>query len=114
MLSTRRLILLAIIILLAPYGYASATKAVGQVSENSNQLSSIKGRVLADGQAVTNASVTVSAVNSPRQSRAVPTNDNGEFEVKGLESGMYRVQVRSPAYVSLPTDPDQEIHRTGD
>jgi hypothetical protein len=114
MLNTRRLILLAIIILLAPYGYASATKAVGQVSENSNQLSSIKGRVLADGQAVINASVTVSAVSAPRQSRAVPTNDNGEFEVKGLEFGMYRVQVRSPAYVSLPTDPDQEIHRTGD
>ena len=111
-LGTRHVLLLTIATLLAPYGYTHATRA--QVSDNSSKLMSIKGRVLSDGQAVPNASVSVSTVNSPRQSRAVPTNDNGDFEVKGLEPGMYRVQANAPAYVSLPTDPDQEIHRAGD
>jgi len=114
MLRTRRLLPLLIAILLAPYGYAHSTQAVAQVSEAGTKLGSIKGRVLSDGQAVTNASVRVSSVNSPRQYRAVPTNDNGDFEVKGLESGMYRVQASAPAYVSLPVEPDEEIHRVGD
>jgi hypothetical protein len=111
MLRTPRLVLFLIFTLL---GYTYATQTVAQVTDNSTKLSSIKGRVLSDGQAVTNASVTVSSVNSPRHSRAVPTNDNGDFEVKGLEPGMYRVQVSAPAYVNLPVDADQDIHRTGD
>jgi len=88
--------------------------ALAQAPSTSTKLGSIKGRVLADGQAVTNATVLVSSVNLVRQTRAVPTNDNGDFEVKGLEPGMYRVEVSAPAYVSMPVDPDEEIHRTGD
>lgn len=100
---------LFLLVLLASPGYALA-----QVADDATRLTSIKGRVLSDGQAVTNASVTVSAVNTPRQTRSVPTNDNGDFEVKGLESGMYRVQVTAPAHVSLPADPDQDIYRGGE
>lgn len=113
MLTTPRLVLLAIATVLAPCAYPYSTQAA-QVSDTSSKLSSIKGRVLSDGQAVTNATVTVSSVNSTRQSRTVPTDDDGNFEVKGLESGLYRVQVRSPAFVSVPADPDQEIYRAGD
>ena len=114
MLGTRRLVLLVITVWLAWCSYNCSTPVLAQVSDNSTKLSSIKGRVLADGQAVTDASITVSSVNSSRQSRSVPTNDNGDFEVKGLEPGMYRVQVSASAYVSVPADPDQEIHRAGD
>lgn len=114
MLRTRRLVLLLVITLSAPYVYAYSTQAIAQAPDNSTKLTSIRGRVLSDGQAVTNATVSVSNVNSPRQSRAVPTNDNGDFEVKGLEPGVYRVQVSAPAYVSLPANADDEIHRTGD
>ena len=109
MLSTRRLLVLLIATLPALHGYAYSQ----QVPANS-RLGSIKGRVLSDGQAITNATVTVSSVNTPRQSRGVPTNDNGDFEVKGLDAGMYRVQVWAPAHVSLPADPQQEIYRVGD
>jgi len=108
----RRLVLLLIAVLSA---YAYSTRTVAQVSDtNSSKLGSIKGRVLSDGQAVINATVTVSNVNSPQQTRGVPTNDNGDFEIKGLDSGVYRVQATAPGYVSLPGDPDQEIHRVGD
>ncbi|HET8782760.1 MAG TPA: carboxypeptidase-like regulatory domain-containing protein [Pyrinomonadaceae bacterium] len=109
MLITRRLVLPLIALLLAMNGYAYS-----QQTPANSRLGSIKGRVLSDGQAITNATVTVSSVNSARQSRGVPTNDNGDFEVKGLDAGMYRVQVWAPAYVSVPADPEQEIYRVGD
>jgi len=114
MLGTPRLVLLLTAALLAPYSYTLSTQALAQGSDNNTKLSSIKGRVLADGQAVTDATVTVSSVNSSRQSRTVPTNDNGDFEFKGLEPGMYRVEVSAPAYVSMPADPDESIYRAGD
>ncbi len=107
MLSTPRLILVLIATLFALDGAIAQTPT-------STKLGSIKGRVLTDGQAVTNATVSVSSVNAPRQTRGVPTNDNGDFEVKGLDPGMYRVQASAPAYVSVPADPDQEMHRVGD
>ncbi len=112
MLYTRRLVLIFVATLLAPY--SCSTHAVAQVSTTNTKLGSIKGRVVSDGQPLNNAVVSVSSVNIPRQSRAVPTNDNGDFEVKGLETGLYRVQVNAPAYVSPPGDADQELYRVGD
>ena len=100
MLGTPRLVLFLTAALLAPYSYTLSTQALAQSSDNNTKLSSIKGRVLADGQAVTDGTVTVSSVNSSRQSRTVPTNDNGDFEFKGLEPGMYRVEVSAPGVAS--------------
>ena len=111
MIDIRRLVPFLIAILFLLNGH---THAVAQTSAASSKLGSIKGRVMSDGQAVTNASVTVSDVNTPRQTRAVPTNDNGEFEVKGLEPGTYRVDVSAPGYVAVLTDPDQKIYRVGE
>src|SRR5918993_2345421 len=114
MLGKRRLALLLQATLLAAYVCACSTQVLAQVEASSSKLGSIKGRVLADGQAVTNASITVSSVNSPRHIRTVPSNDNGDFEIKSLEPGMYRLEVTAAAYVSLPVDPDEQIHRVGD
>ena len=114
MLRKRRLALLLQATLLAACVYACSTVALAQVEASSSKLGSIKGRVLSDGQAVTNASITVSSVNSPRHTRTVPSNDNGDFEIKSLELGMYRLEVNAAAYVSLPVDPDEQIHRIGD
>ena len=114
MLRKRRLALLLQATLLAACVCACSTVALAQVEASSSKLGSIKGRVLSDGQAVTNASITVSSVNSPRHTRTVPSNDNGDFEIKSLELGMYRLEVNAAAYVSLPVDPDEQIHRIGD
>lgn len=113
MLGIRPLVLFLLATLLALHSCADSTLVMGQESASS-KLGSIKGRVLSDGQAVTNARVTVASVNSPRQSRAVPTNDDGDFEVRGLEPGMYSVQVFAPAHIYPPGETDQEIHRVGD
>lgn len=107
MFTTRNLVLLLIATFLACHCAMAQTPA-------GSKLGSIKGRVLSDGQAITNATVSVSSVNAPRQIRGVPTNDNGDFEVKGLDPGMYRVQASAPAYVSVPAEPEQEIYRVGD
>lgn len=114
MLGTRRLVLFLEATLLAACVCACSIPALAQVEASSSKLGSIKGRVLSDGQAVTNASITVSSVNSPRQSRTVPSNDDGDFEIKSLEPGMYRLLVTAPAFVSLPVDPDEQIRRVGD
>ena len=107
MFTTRHLVLLLIATL-------SACHCAMAQAPGSSKLGSIKGRVLSDGQAITNATVSVSSVNAPRQTRGVPTNDNGDFEVKGLDPGMYRVQATAPAYVSVFGEPEQEIYRVGD
>ena len=109
-----RLVLLPLAALFALHSYPYSTQAVAQMSSTNVKLGSIKGRVLSDGQAVTNATVTISNVNTPGQSRDVPTNDNGDFEVKGLEPAMYSVQVRAPAYVIAPDDNPPDIVRVGD
>ena len=100
-------------ILIITFVYSALALAQAPAT-TSTKLGSIKGRVVADGQAVTNASVIVTSVSSPRQTRAVPTNDNGDFEVRLLEPGMYRVEAHAPAYVSVPVDPDEQLHRVGD
>jgi hypothetical protein len=76
------------------------------------KLGSIAGRVLADGQAVNNASITVMRVGANAPSRFVPTNDNGDFEAKGLEAGIYHLNVAAPGYVTSSTEPT--YHRVGD
>lgn len=79
------------------------------------KLGSITGRVLADGQAVVNASITVTRVGATTPSRFVPANDNGDFEATGLEAGVYRVGVTAPGYVTALTGSDQETYyRVGD
>jgi hypothetical protein len=102
--------------LLGPHARAQSTqKAAEEVEPGNTKLGSITGRVLADGQPVNNASIIVSRLDSTGPSRAVPTNDAGDFEVKGLEPGVYRIRASAPGYVSPPTDSDEETYyRVGD
>ncbi|HEX7723571.1 MAG TPA: carboxypeptidase-like regulatory domain-containing protein [Pyrinomonadaceae bacterium] len=76
---------------------------------------SIKGRVLVDGQAVNNASVSASRLNSTAPPRGVPTNDSGDFEIKGLDPGVYRLRPAAPGYVAPIADVNEETYyRVGD
>jgi len=79
------------------------------------KLGSIKGRVLADGQAVNNASISAWRLNSTAPPHGVPTNDSGDFEIKGLEPGVYRLRPAAPGYVNLPAEVNEEtFYRVGD
>ena len=93
-----------------PAGAQSTQKRADELETGSTKLGSITGRVLADGQPVNNASITVSRLNSNVPSRGVPTSDAGDFEVKGLEPGVYRIRATAPGYVSPSTDSDEETY----
>lgn len=103
-----------VIALIVPQAYAQSTPK-SDPETATTKLGSITGRVLADGQAVIDASVTLTRVNATTASRFVPTNDNGDFEAKGLDAGVYRVRASAPGYVMALTNPDQETYyRVGD
>ena len=96
--------------------HAHAQPAPKRESETATtKLGSVTGRVLAEGQAVINASITVTGVNATTAARFVATNDNGDFEARGLDAGLYRVRVAAPGYVPVPSNSDQETYyRVGD
>ena len=100
---------------LARYAGAQTTPKTTDEEIGVTKLGSITGRVLADGQPVINAVVSSSRLNSTGPARAVPVNDNGDFELKGLEPGVFRITAAASAYVTAPTDSDVETYyRVGD
>jgi len=79
----------------------------------------IDGKVVNEsGQPLAGATVFVRAVNSTVNAgfnRSTITDLDGNFRVNGLETGLYTVFVNSPAYTSLPGDPDApHYYRLGD
>src|SRR5436190_2731651 len=109
------LTLTAIALCLSSAWAQSTQKPADDSDPNSTKLGSIKGRVLADGQPVNNASITASRVNSSGPPHYVPVNDAGDFELKGLEPGVYRVSPSAPAYVVPTADTSDETYfRVGD
>jgi Carboxypeptidase regulatory-like domain len=100
---------------LSGYVGAQTTPRTTDEEIGATKLGSITGRVVADGQPVINAVVSASRLNSAGPARAVPVNDNGDFEIKGLESGVYRVTAAASAYVTSPAESDTETYyRVGD
>src|SRR5882724_12430123 len=74
----------------------------------------IRGRVVADGQPVPNARVSLTSLNG--QWRSVPTENDGTFQLKGLEPGVFSISAWAPAYASPPIDVgnSEHLHRIGD
>ena len=100
---------------LARYAGAQTTPKTTDEEIGVTKLGSITGRVVADGQPVINAVVSSSRLNSTGPARAVPVNDDGDFELKGLEPGVYRITAAASAYVTAPTDSEVETYyRVGD
>src|SRR5438477_3858267 len=107
--------LLVTAILLAQSARAQPKPKSEQPEASETRLGSIKGRVLADSQPVNNASISAWRLNSTAPPRGVPTNDAGDFEIKGLEPGVYRLRPAAPGYVIAPTDVIGETYyRVGD
>src|SRR5882724_10982 len=74
----------------------------------------IRGRVVADGQPVPNARVSLTSLNG--QWRSVPTENDGTFQLKGLEPGVFSISAWAPGYASVPIDVDagEHLFRIGD
>jgi hypothetical protein len=83
-----------------------AQSEVGEKVERSTALGAITGRVVNEsGQPMANAVVTVRGY-AAADSRAVTTDEEGNFRVADLPPLAYLVSARSAAYVPRPRDPD--------
>ena len=78
-------------------------------------LGTIDGKVVNEsGQPLAGAMVFVRTV-SPGTSRSTITDLEGNFQVNGLETGLYLVTANSPAYTNVLGDPDApKYYRLGD
>jgi len=93
---------------------------VSQDEESRNapaRTGAISGRVINEnGQAVSHAAIFLSSPMDPTQTRSSSTNDNGNFQVNGLDALIYTVSASAPTYVSAPRDPEALLpyYRIGD
>jgi Carboxypeptidase regulatory-like domain len=85
---------------------------------NEQKTGAISGSVVNErGQPVAGAAVYVRAIGSPTQGRGTTTDNEGGFQVSGLEPLAYSISASIPAYASLPRDPDSTeapYYRIGD
>src|SRR5436190_10061504 len=105
-MTLKALILFFILPPLAAIAQAPRPKPAVDSSASSTRVGSIRGRVLCEGRAVNSASVMLTRVNSTSASRFVPTDDNGDFEAKNLEEGVYRISATAPGYAKQLDGPE--------
>jgi hypothetical protein len=109
----RLLVIVAII-------FAAFPLTTAQEDESKNaapQTGAITGRVVSDtGQPIPHATVFVGAPMNQVQSRVSMTDDNGEFQVEGLDASIYTLSASSPGYFLTPRDPEglPSYYRIGD
>ena len=77
---------------------------------------SITGKVVNErGEPLPNARVSVQAVGPVRSRASAITNRDGTFRVDGMEAVPYHINVSMPAYITEPSDTEEEKqYRVGD
>jgi Carboxypeptidase regulatory-like domain len=99
---------------------AVSPNVVAQEDESKNALARtgvISGRVVNEnGQPVSHAAIFVSSPTDLTQARAISTDDNGNFQVSGLDALVYIVRALAPAHVTAPGDSEAlpSYYRIGD
>ncbi len=89
--------------------------ATGRPKASPNPKGVITGRITADGRPLAGARVFVSPVTGGRSDQqAMPSDEEGAFNVTGLQPGSYSVMTLTPDYVSPSDLPRLRIYRTGD
>ena len=90
-------------------------QSTGPKSKEEPITGAIDGKVVNEsGQPMAGASVFVRTV-SAGTNRSTITDLDGNFRVNGLETGLYVVSANSPAYTSVPGDPEApKYYRLGD
>ena len=93
---------------------------IAQEDESKNasaRSGAISGRVVNEiGQPVSHAAIFIGSPGDPTQGCSSSTDDNGNFQVNGLDGLVYTVSASAPTYVSAPRDPDAlpSYYRIGD
>ena len=99
---------------------AVSQKIVAQDDESkiaSARAGAITGRVVNEsGEPVPHATIFIGSPADPMQARSSSTDDNGNFQVSGLDALIYTVSASAATYVPAPRDPDvlPSYYRIGD
>ena len=99
---------------------AVSQKIVAQDDESktaSPRAGAITGRVVnQSGEPVPHATIFIGSPADPTQARSSSTDDNGNFQVSGLDALIYTVSASAATYVPAPRDPDvlPSYYRIGD
>ena len=83
----------------------------------SGRAGAITGRVVNEsGQPVPHATIFIGSPADPTQARSSSTDDNGNFQVSGLDALLYTISASAATYVPAPRDPDvlPSYYRIGD
>jgi hypothetical protein len=84
----------------------------------SGRAGSITGRVLADGQPLSFATIHAKSVGESTGDRISTTDKEGNFQFIDLSSGVYTINASSPGYVDLDADEEENrkrrYYRAGD
>jgi hypothetical protein len=86
-------------------------------SINTARTGTLSGRVVTEsGQPIPHAAVYIGAPMNPMQSRNSATDDNGNFQLDGLDPLIYTVIASAPSYYATPRDPEAlpPYYRIGD
>lgn len=116
---TRRtgIILILLLTSLSATGQTQQPSSTDEAAEIAN-TGAISGRVVNENaQPLPNAAVSIRAVGSMGQNRAVTTDREGTFEFSGLERAIYLVSATFPAHTAPARDPDSTqatYYRVGD
>lgn len=84
---------------------------------NEPTTGTISGKVVNEaGQPMPGAATFIRSVNTLGFTRSTTTDLEGNFQVGGLEAGLYTVMANAPAYTSIPPDPNMPTtyYRIGD
>ncbi len=104
--------------LLAVFSLSVAVQAQEDESKSSvPKTGAISGRVVNEnGQPIPHAMIYVSAQMALPQPRITATDDEGNFQVSGLDALVYLVGVSAPSYITAPREPDSlpPYYRIGD
>lgn len=105
----------AVLVLALSVGVRAQVPSPAQKSAEQPITGAIDGKVVNEsGQPLAGATVFVRTVNSGI-ARTTITDVDGNFRLNGLETGLYVVGANSPAYTSVPGDPDApKYYRLGD
>lgn len=88
--------------------------AAGQQPTPETKSDTIAGRVVNEsGQPIAGASISVDVLGGTMGQRASSDND-GNFKIRGLDGGLYRLYLEAPGYVTQLPVPNSPAYRPGD
>jgi len=104
-------------LLLCVVSVSNGQQSVSKTPQEETRSGSINGRVVSEsGQPLGGATVFLRTLGSMSAGRTLASDNEGNFQISGLDPALYSISASFPAYTTLPGDPDLPpvYYRVGD